>query len=131
MVLGTPIQKLRPVGKATADQKFALAIYLNNLLFSLTQSSYFLDSLQFIAPAYKPPTMDVVRTTLLDNAYASTKAEVEEILQSNYFLNIIFEKGVDIVKNRIINISIQTDRGTFHYCSEDTGSIAFTSQNIA
>ena len=44
MVLGTAIQKLWPVDKATAEQKFALAIYLNNFPFSLMQSSYFLDS---------------------------------------------------------------------------------------
>jgi len=41
------------------------------------------------------------------------------------------DESDDIVKNRIINISIQRDRGTFHYGSEDAGSIAFTSQNIA
>jgi len=75
--------------------------------------------------------MDVLSTTLMDKAYASTKAAVEEILGSNYFLNIIFDESDDIVKNRIINISIQRDRGTFHYCSEDAGSMAFTSQNIA
>ena len=125
MVLGTAIQKLRPVDKVTADQRFALAIYMNNLLFSLTQSPYLLESLQFITPAYKPPTMHSLRTTLLNHAYAGTKTEVDEILQSNYFLNIIFDESDDIVKNRIINISIQTDRGTFHYCSEDAGSIAF------
>ena len=130
MVLGTTIQKLRPEDKAIADQKFALAIYMNNLPFSLIQSPYILESLQFIAPAYKPPTMEALRTTLLDNAYASIRMEVDEILRSNYFLNIIFDESDDIVKNRIINISIQTDRGTFHYCSEDAGSMAFTSQNI-
>ena len=74
--------------------------------------------------------MDSLRTILLDNAYASTNSEVDEILLPNYFLNIICDESDDIVKNRIINISIQTDRETFHDCSEDAGSMPFTSQNI-
>ena len=86
MVLGTAIPKLRPVDKATADPKFALVIYMNNLSFSLTQWPYLLASLQFIAPAYKPPTMDSLRTTLLDNAYASTVGFANGLLIVSTFL---------------------------------------------
>lgn len=55
---------------------------------------------------------------------------MDEILRSNYFLNIIFDQSNNIVKNRIINIFIRSDKGTFHYCSEIAGSMVFTSQNI-
>jgi len=104
---------------------------MNNLPFNLTQSPYFLAPFQKISPAYKPPSSFLLRTTLLDETYLLVKEDVEKVIQSSYYLNIITDESENVSKDRIINISINTDRGTFHYCSENAGSMAFTAENLA
>jgi len=125
------VQRLSPTEKHDADISFALAIYMNNLPFNVTQSPYFLALFQKISPAYKPPSSFLLRTTLLDETYHLVKEDVEKVIQSSYYLNIITDESENISKDRIINISVNTDRGTFHYYSENAGSMAFTAENLA
>ena len=124
-------QRLSPTEKHDADISFALAIYMNNLPFNVPQSPYFLALFQKISPAYKPPSSFLLRTTLLDETYHLVKEDVEKVIQSSYYLNIITDESENISKDRIINISVNTDRGTFHYYSENAGSMAFTAENLA
>lgn len=131
MILGTAIQKLSATEKNAADEKFALFFYMNNLPFKLAQSSYYLTFSNFIAPAYTLPNEKALRTTLLDQSYQSLKDEIDNRLRASFCLNIITDESENISKDRIINLSIGTDMGIFHYRSENVGSMAFTADNIA
>ena len=104
---------------------------MNNLPFNVTQSFYFLAPFQKISSAYKPPSSFLLRTTLLDETDLLVKEEVEKVIRSSYYLNIITDESENMSKDCIINISVNTDKGTFHYCSENAGSLAFTAENLA
>jgi len=91
------------------DISFALAIYMNNLPFNVIQSRCFLAPFQKISPAYKPPSSFPLRTTLLDETYHLLKEDVEKVFRSPYYLNIMTDQSENISKDRIINISVNTD----------------------
>jgi len=104
---------------------------MNYLLFNITQLPYFLAPLQKTLPAYKPPNSFLLRTTLLDETYHLVKEDVEKVIRLSYYLNIITDERQNISKDQIINISVNTDWGTFHYCSENAESMALTAENLA
>jgi len=114
-----------------ADLSFTLAVYMNNLPFNLTQLPYFLAPLQKISPPYKPPSPYHLRTTILDQMYIQVKDDMEKVIQSSYYLNIITDQGENKLKDQIINISVNPGRGTFYYTAENAGSMSFTAENLA
>lgn len=130
MILGTSIQNLTPTEKPTVDEKLVLCVVMNNLLLCFVGSDYFRNYLWFIAPAYHPPSEKSISTNLLDDMYSALKTDMNEILRTNLFRNIITDESENVSKDRIINMSVNTDCGTFHYCSEDISSMAFTAENI-
>jgi len=104
---------------------------MNNFPFNVTQSPYFLALFQKISPAYKPRSPYILHTTLLDQTYLQVKDDVEKVIQSSYYLNIITDEGKNESKDRIINISVNNYRSTFYYSSENAGSMSFTAENLA
>ena len=125
------VQRLSSAEKNDTDLTFTRAVYINNLPFNLTQSPYFLAPFQRISPAYKPPSPYPLCTTLFDQPYLQVTDDVEKVIQSSYSLNIMSEEGKNKSKDRIINITVNTSRGTFPYSSENAGSMSFMAENLA
>lgn len=123
--------KITPEQKRIFDQKLAMSLYMTNVPFVYVSSPYTVDAYRTMVPGYKLPHRSSLSGPLLNDAYQSVKRQVDEILASSYFLNIISNESENINKSRIINLSIHTDHGTFHYRSEDVGSMKFSSANIA
>ena len=68
-----------------------------------------------LRPAYKLPCRRRLSTTLLDESYRSVKEEVEEYLEKQDNLCLSFDESNDVANNRIMNISVTTERGAFYY----------------
>ena len=125
------VQHLPPMEKHTANIALASTIYMNNLPFNVTQSLYFLTLFQQISPAYKPPSSFLLRTTLLNKTYVLVKEAIKKVIQSSYYLNIITDESENVSKDQIINISVNTERGTFHYCLKNARSMVFMAEKLA
>jgi hypothetical protein len=81
-----------------------------------------------LRPAYNPPCRTRLSTTLLEDSYQHIKAEVEEYLEKQDNLCISFDESNDVANNRIINISITTERGAFYYENINLGTTSVTAE---
>jgi hypothetical protein len=84
-----------------------------------------------LRPAYKPPCRKRLSTTLLDESYRSVKAEVEEYLDKQDNLCLSFDESNDVANNRIMNISVTTERGAFYYENIDLSAASVTAEFCA
>jgi hypothetical protein len=82
-------------------------------------------------PAYKPPTRKALAGPLLEKVYSNVKDKVDTVVQATKLLNIVTDESTNINKARIVNISIHTPSGVFHWRSDDIGARQMTSVNIA
>lgn len=97
---------------------------------SLFESEALLDFLHKLNPAYKPPTRKTISNTLLTNVYDGIKVDVSTILQDLQHINIVTDESTNVNGSRILNLSINTPRGSFHWISEDIGSRQFSATEI-
>jgi hypothetical protein len=75
-----------------------------------------------LRPAYKPPPRSRLSCALLEDSYRSVKEEVEKYLDKQDNLCISFDESNDVASNRIMNISITTERGAFYHKNIDLGA---------
>jgi hypothetical protein len=68
---------------------------------------------------------------LLEDSYQHVKAEVEEYLDKQDNLCISFDESNDVANNRIMNISVTTERGAFYHENIDLGAKAVTAEFCA
>ena len=96
------------------ERKFVRALYRSSILLSSFDNDYqkdfFKDSTQF-----KPPPRARLTSNLLDSVYKEVKKEVEEVIDTqgrgNYTLNFISNKSDAMNKDRITNLSLNTNNG--------------------
>jgi hypothetical protein len=84
-----------------------------------------------LRPAYKPPLRSRLSTTLLENSYGSVKEEVDKYLEKQDNLCLSFDESNDIASNRIMNISITTERGAFYHENIDLGATIVSAEFCA
>jgi Protein of unknown function (DUF 659) len=84
-----------------------------------------------LRPAYNPPCRKRLSTALLEDCYQHVKAEVEEYLEKQDNLCISFDESNDIANNRIMNISITTERGAFYHENIDLGATTVSAKFCA
>lgn len=113
------------------DDDFASICYEEGLAFSIFESPAMKQALYRLNPSYKPLTRQKVAGPLLEKAYVKMQHKVDDYLNSLSELNIIVDESSNINKSRIANISINTPIGSFHWLSEDLGSMRSTSANMA
>jgi hypothetical protein len=66
---------------------------------------------------YKPPSLTMLSTTLLDQAYTKIETTVELQLSASYTLNVVTDESTNISNNRIINTSVVTNNSNCFYIS--------------
>jgi hypothetical protein len=81
--------------------------------------------------AYKPPTRKAIADSLFEESYDILQKKVNNIIAELPLLNIITDESTNINNARIVNISLHTPYGSFHYLSEDVGSTRSTAENTA
>jgi Protein of unknown function (DUF 659) len=113
------------------DELAALMVYEAGLPLSFFEHSAVQAFLHRLRPAYQLPHRTRLSTTLLDNSYRSVKEEVEEYLEKQDNLCISFDESNDVANNRIMNISITTERGAFYHENIDLGAQAVTAEFCA
>ena len=106
-------------------------VYEAGLPLSFFEHSAVQAFLHRLRPAYQLPHRTRLSTTLLDNSYRSVKEEVEEYLEKQDNLCISFDESNDVANNRIMNISITTERGAFYHENINLGAIAVTAEFCA
>jgi hypothetical protein len=106
-------------------------VYEAGLPLSFFEHSAVQAFLHRLRPAYQLPHRTRLSTTLLDNSYRSVKEEVEEYLEKQDNLCISFDESNDVANNRIMNISIITERGVFYHKNMDLSSASVTAEFCA
>jgi hypothetical protein len=84
-----------------------------------------------LRPVYKLLCRKRLSTTLLDESHQSVETEVEEYLEKQDNLYISFDESNDVANNRIMNISITTERGAFYYKNIDLGATTVNAEFCA
>jgi hypothetical protein len=77
-----------------------------------------------LRPAYKLLCRKRLSIILLDESYRSVKVEVKEYFEKQDNLYLSFDESNDVINNRIINISVTTERGAFYYKNIDLSATA-------
>ena len=109
------IPKLSTETKALLDLDFAEACYVSGLPFTVYQDEAMQKGFRTLNPAYKPPNRKALAGRLLDKVYIHVKEKVDSAIQSTKLLNIVTDESTDINNSRIVNISIHTPSGAFHW----------------
>lgn len=113
------------------EKDFAAVCYEEGLPFTLYESPTMKQALYRLNPSFKPPTRQKIADELLEEAYIKTKIQVDDYLSTLGELNVIIDESSNVNKARIANISIHTSIGSFHWLSEDLGSLQSNAVNIA
>lgn len=109
----------------------AAICYVEGVPFKLFETNTFKTVLSSLHPAYKPPTRKAIAGPLLDESYEKLQLKVNKIIAELPLLNIVTDESTNINNARIINLSLHTSHGSFHYLSEDIGSTRLTAENTA
>ena len=109
--------------KAALDTKFALACYAEGRPFNIYSSRYTKDALHSLNPSYTPPHRKAIAGHLLDKVYDKIKYQVQVLIDSQPFINIITDESSNINDARVSNISLLGEFGSVHYTSEDIGDL--------
>ena len=117
--------------KALLDFDFAEACYVSGLPFTVYQDEAMQRGFRTLNPAYKPPNRKALAGPLLNQVYSHVKEKVDSAIQATKLLNIVTDESINISNARIVNISIHTPSGAFHWRSEDIGARQMTTINVA
>lgn len=128
--LNPPTDTPKIFDKQSLDHAAALAVYMSASPFTLLSNSYFTAFIQ-LNPTYLPPSRASLANQLLDDIYCNVKTEVDAIIEKQQYINIVVDESGDISSHRIINLSILTETGAFHYKTEDTGSMQLGAVEIS
>ena len=107
------LPRMDPIRKARIDQKIAKAIYVSSKPFTLFEDQEWLEVWQEFG--YTPPTRQALSRPLLDQTYSKVEKDVEFVLSSSSFVNLITDESTDINMNRMINYSFTTNDGNYFY----------------
>jgi hypothetical protein len=113
--------KISAVAGKDLDLKAAMALYMSASPFTLFMQPAMETFLKTLNPAYKIPERRQFSGQLLDEAYNRVKTQVDRVLKDNGLLNLIVDESTDIATHTIMNLSVHTQNGVFHYASESIG----------
>jgi Protein of unknown function (DUF 659) len=102
------------------DLDFAEACYVSGLPFTVYQDKAMQRGFRRLNTAYKPPNRKALAGLLLDKVYSQVKERVDSAIQDTKLLNVITDGSTNINNARIVNISIHTPSGAFHWRSEES-----------
>src|SRR5579859_6624562 len=125
------IPKISSANKALLDLDFANACYVAGLPFTIYEGEEMKNAFHRLNPAYKPPNRQALAGPLLELAFMQLKDKVDQIVSSTQLLNIVTDESTNINSARIVNISVHTPAGAFHWRSEDIGTRQMTAVNVA
>ena len=117
--------------KKEVDLLAAMSIYRSAMPFSTLSNPAMLRFLQQLDPSYAPPGRRALSEGLLDETYSRVRARVMAVIDKQEFINVIMDESDDITHHRIINLSVLTDCGAFHFKTEDYGSGRMTAANLS
>jgi len=111
--------RLSPSQKEELDFQAAMWCFLDNMPFTVFDSSVHRQFLQSLNPAYKPPSRKMISGQLLDKAYSVVKRRTDDAISAIPNINVSTDESSNIRGTRVCNISVHSESGSYHYISED------------
>ena len=108
-----------------------MMIYMQSRPFRLADDPYFWDILNELNEDYTPPTWQDIAGKILQDSYLMIKNQVDCEIALEQHINIVMDESTNIQFNRIMNVSVSTDRGVFHWKSRDIGARNMTAESCA
>jgi hypothetical protein len=124
----TAFDQINPHEQNELDELAALMIYDIGLPLGFFEYPAVQSFFHRLRPAYNLPSRTRVSTTLLDDSYQAVKQEVEEYIDKQDNLCLSFDESNDVANNRIMNISVTTERGAFFVENIDLGAATVTAE---
>ena len=124
----TAFDQISPHEHNELDELAALMIYDAGLPLGFFEYPAVQSFFHRLRPAYNLPSRTRVSTTLLDDSYQAVKQEVEEYIDKQDNLCLSFDESNDVANNRIMNISVTTERGAFFVENIDLGAATVTAE---
>ena len=116
------MDKLQPKEQEELADLATIAIYADGKSLDLFNKPHIIAFINKLNPAFVIPSRKTFSETLLDKAYLKIKNEVQEQLDQATYLNFICDGSQNINKERITNLSVQTDVNAFQLASKELSS---------
>ncbi|CAM9782982.1 unnamed protein product, partial [Heterosigma akashiwo] len=94
--------------------------YSSGVPFNVAGNEYLQKALRALDPAFKPPTVEYVRTEGLKRNYDELQAWKEEVIQASHKGTLMGDGWVNCRRQPLINFLISTSKGTIHLKTIDT-----------
>jgi hypothetical protein len=86
---------------------------------------------QQLRPAWHPPSQEMLSESLLEDVYEDTKKEVDSYLNTQGYLNCCFDESTNIKGDRVMNLSLSTEKGAFFDSNIDLGAATVSAKFCA
>jgi len=103
-----------------------MMIYMQSRPFRLAEDPYFRDILNELNEDYTPPSRHDIAGKILEDSYLMVKNQVDHEIAKEQYINVIMDESTNIQFNWIMNVSVSTDKGVFHWNSKDIGAKEMT-----
>jgi len=126
-----PFDHLSEAEHQKLDKIAATMIYDTGLPLSFFEHTSVKAFFRQLRPAWHPPSRDTLSESLLEDVYEDTKKEVDSYLDTQDYLNCCFDESTNIKGDRVMNLSLTTEKGAFFDSNIDLGAATVSAEFCA